>query len=335
MEKARKAMSPLLSLIADFKIPCKKSLKLFHSFIKPIALYNSENMSHLTLHQIRAIEENKTNLLTYLTKSEINTIHQKFLKYIIGVKRNCSNMATLGELGEFPLHLYGLTSLLSFWHRATQMQDDSLVKQALSLISEVGQSSEWFATVKFILKSLDMEEYFLDSSIITTNQFTNMCSKRLHKLLIKQWKTAISSNFSNSGRNNKLRFYSCIKASFEMEPYLDNVNDFNMRKAICKFRCSDHQLEIEKGRHNNLNVEERICQVCNSDIESEMHFLINCPLYEALRYRYFESNQESVLINLLKCSDKATAFNMGNYIMKAMKLRKDTLTLQSTDESTE
>ena len=75
MEKARKAMTPLLSVISDFEMSCKNSLKLFHSFIRPIALYNSENFAHLTHHQLRAIEENKTNLLAYLTKSEVNTTH--------------------------------------------------------------------------------------------------------------------------------------------------------------------------------------------------------------------------------------------------------------------
>ena len=124
-------MSPLLSIICQFRIPCKKSLKLFHSTIRPIALYNSENLAHFTHHQIQAMVGNKTSLLAYLTESDINTIHQKFLKVIWGVKRNCSNMATLGELGELPLHLHGLTSLLSYWHRIAQMQEDTLVKQAL------------------------------------------------------------------------------------------------------------------------------------------------------------------------------------------------------------
>ena len=38
-------------------------------------------------------------------------------------------------------------------------------------------------------------------------------------------------------------------------PYLENLNDFHYVK-ICKFRCSDHKLEIEKGRHKNINVDK-------------------------------------------------------------------------------
>ena len=184
MEKARKAMSSLLSIIPDFKISCKKSLKLFHSFIRPIALYNSENLAHFTHHQIQAIEENKTTLLDYLIKSESNTIHQKFLKFILGVKRNCSNMASLGELGEFPLHLYGIISLLSFWHRSALMHADTLVKQTLNLVTNDGPNlSQWFATVKFILRILNMEEYLLDPTAITTNNFTYICSQKLKDLV--------------------------------------------------------------------------------------------------------------------------------------------------------
>ena len=40
---------------------------------------------------------------TYTSK-----LHQRFVKYILGVKRNCSNLATLGELGELPLHAHAI-----------------------------------------------------------------------------------------------------------------------------------------------------------------------------------------------------------------------------------
>ena len=84
MEKACKAMSPLLFIIPEFKITCKNYPNLFYSFIRPIALYNSQDLAHLTWrtfthHQIRPLEENKTTLLECVTKSEINTLHQRTL----------------------------------------------------------------------------------------------------------------------------------------------------------------------------------------------------------------------------------------------------------------
>ena len=326
MEKACKAMSPLLSIIPEFKITCKKSLNLFHSFIRPIALYNSENLAHLTHHQIRALEENKTTLLEYVTKSEINTVHQKFLKYVLGVKRSCSNIATLGELGEFPLHIHGLVSMLSFWHRTTQMHDDTLVKHTLNLITNDGpNSSEWVATVKFLLKFLGIENYFTNPTIVDTKKFTALCLTKFKQIFIDQWKMAISRERSSAGATNKLRFYSRFKTVFEFEPYLDYVNNFHVRKTIAKFRCSDHKLKIESGRHQNLEVNERICDICKTDVETEMHFLAICSIYEPLRNRYFENMQENDFLNLLKCRDKSIAFKIGNYITKASKIREDAL----------
>ena len=51
---------------------------------------------------------------------------------------------------------------------------------------------------------------------------------------------------------------------------------------------------IEKGRHKNIPVSERICQVCNSGhIENEEHFLLHC--------KYFEQERQ-LLVNKINTS---------------------------------
>ena len=42
-EKAKKALRPLMCAIARFNIPAKTAIRLFHTFISPIILYNVEN----------------------------------------------------------------------------------------------------------------------------------------------------------------------------------------------------------------------------------------------------------------------------------------------------
>ena len=154
-------MFPLKAMIKQFQMPCDKSLELFHSLIRPIALYNSENLAHLTHHQIKSIEENKTTLLSCLTQSYLENTQQKFIKFLLGVKRNCSNMATLGELGEYPLLLNAFVTLFSFWHRTTQAHEETLINKALVFITNNDTSqSEWIATVKFILNELNMTTYY-------------------------------------------------------------------------------------------------------------------------------------------------------------------------------
>ena len=225
--------------------------------IKPIALYNAENLAYLTYREIESVKENKISLLDHMNNSYSSRLHQRFLKFILGVNRSCTNMATLGELGFFPLQMHGIVALLSFWHRISQMPEETLVKQAYN-ISLNSESSEWVATVKFLTQYLDLEKYFQNPSEVHPNQFVTVCKTKLKAKIIEQWGTYVSKVGTNQNSGNKLRFYKTFKDSFCEESYLNLVSDFQLRKVITKFRCSDHPLEIEKGRHKKLKVEERI-----------------------------------------------------------------------------
>ena len=321
LEKAKKALFPLQTMIKQFQLPCKKSLELFHTLITPIALYNSENLAHLTHHQIKSVVDNKTKLLSYLTNSYLDITHQKFLKFLLGVKRNCSNMATWGELGEYPLLVKAFVSLLSFWHRTTGMQDETFVKKALQLISTNNPRSEWMATVKFLLNELNMTNYLENPELITTEKFTRICKEKIKERFVQQWKSELNV------QEHKLRFYKLFKVSFDREAYLDNLNCFNLRKCVAKFRCSDHKLEVETGRHRKQRLEERICQVCYQSVETELHFLQECPLYTKLRSKYFGNTGNWV--HILQCTEKVMAYNLANFLIKSCDLRKRMLEIRA------
>ena len=180
IDKAQKALyplTPLLSTIAQFKLPSSKTIKLFESMIRPIALYNSENLTHFTQHQIESLKGNKVTLLSYMNNTSYTSkLHQSFLKYILGVKRNCSNLATLGELGELPLHAHAIISLLSFWHRTSQMPENSLARQALNSRSPDDASySEWFTTVKFLMNHLGMASHLQNPKPLTPEKLKSLC----------------------------------------------------------------------------------------------------------------------------------------------------------------
>ena len=40
---------------------------------------------------------------------------------------------------------------------------------------------------------------------------------------------------------------------------------------------------LEVGRHKNLKIHERICQMCKKNVEDEIHFLLNFELYDEMR----------------------------------------------------
>ena len=106
----------------------------------------------------------------------------------------------------------------------------------------------------------------------------------------------------------KLRTYKLTKNDYKMETYLYHISDHEVRRDLTKLRCSNHEVRrdltklrcsnhsilIEQGRYSKLNVGERLCKKCNK-VEDEIHFLIECKLYDSVRKKFFsDSNIISV-----------------------------------------
>jgi hypothetical protein len=61
----------------------------------------------------------------------------------------------------------------------------------------------------------------------------------------------------------------------KIKKIIENSN-FENRKLIVKMRISDHVLEIERGRYNKINREQRMCRQCHLNvIEDEVDFFFH------------------------------------------------------------
>ena len=81
-----------------------------------------------------------------------------------------------------------------------------------------------------------------------------------------EWKQSVSEN-------RKLILYQSFKTKFSIESYLDILKIRKFRSLFASFKQSCHSLEIERGRHYNIERDERTCRVCRDIIEDEYHFL--------------------------------------------------------------
>ena len=111
-DKANKAMYPLIDTIFKFNLNITHSLDLLSKLIKSMLLYGSEIWSVFSNHQLDSISQEKTNIFNYFLKSKIEKPNLKFCKTLLGVKRNCSSLAVLGELGQFPILISGITHVV-------------------------------------------------------------------------------------------------------------------------------------------------------------------------------------------------------------------------------
>ena len=75
----------------------------------------------------------------------------------------------------------------------------------------------------------------------------------------------------------------------------------SLRKHLTTLRCSGHCLEIEVGRHKNIDARER--KVYKIAVETEEHFLRFCPGYNDLRPQYTASLESLQRKEILECGD--------------------------------
>ena len=72
---------------------------------------------------------------------------------------------------------------------------------------------------------------------------------------------------------------------------LHEITNMKIRQSLTKFRLSNNTLDIEKLRHTTPITlkEQRFCPFCPEDVEDEVHFLIQCPTYQFLRFDMFQN----------------------------------------------
>ncbi len=105
----------------------------------------------------------------------------------------------------------------------------------------------------------------------------------------------------------KLRTYISFKEQFCTEDYVKLCIPRKERSMLAQIRFGILPLHIETGRFRGTALEERTCQICNSQsIEEELHFILICNEYNELRINLFNSIKYKVetfeyLVNRDKC----------------------------------
>ena len=158
-DKGIKAMYPLIDTVIKFELKVEQSIDFFKRLISPILLYGSEIWSTLTQHQLKTISNDSQELGFYMVNANSETVHLKFLKIVMGLKRNTPSMAVLGDSGQYPVSVIAYLNLLKYWHRICHLDDSCLVKKALNETTSIPDSKcDWKATVKTILNICSMED---------------------------------------------------------------------------------------------------------------------------------------------------------------------------------
>ena len=282
-KKASKASFKLTKLVSSSEPSIKTSLHLFDHLIKPIVLYGAEIWGMFKTNSSACQKDDNFTFQNIYKNNIADKAHIRYLKYILGVNKYSSNFAVLSETGRYPMFFSIIISIIKYLYRL-ENSENGLLHEAFQLNKSLHYKNvtTWFSSALFILKLLNIEVSRVSS--LTEMELIRIVKSRLINKFEKYWLTEREKLSSG-----KLTTYFKLKNTFHQEKYL-SIKEFKLRKAMCRYRISAHDLRIESGRYSKtyINRTDRICTRCDlQEVEDEFHFLLKCSLYNDERKNLF------------------------------------------------
>ena len=295
---SEKAMKAIFALNNKFKVsnmPLNVAMKIFDACVIPILIYDSE------------IWENMFNSdIVKWDSSDTKKVHLQFCKHILGVSRSTMNNMIRAELGRYPLLIDVQTRIIEFIKHIDNLEEYAYYKRSYKWITFVTQTNNAIlGNIDHFRNKISLKK---ESDLTNISKINKQCLKRTVKnWYLTNWRSELKESI-------KSKLYSSYKSKIEISPYLVHIHNRRYRNCLTKFRLSDHQLEIETGRHKKKDRNDRLCNICNGGYtENEIRFLLHCSAYQSIRNSFFKT------ITILKpkfkgFSDNKNGFPIGREI---------------------
>ena len=101
---------------------------------------------------------------------------------------------------------------------------------------------------------------------------------------------------TSSKTENYTKLYSDINR-YAFQDYLEKIKNAEHRTFFVKLRSGNNCLFLEKGRYESLPREERLCPLCNIDVEDLEHFVFKCPELKVQRKNFLSKLYSSTVEN--------------------------------------
>jgi len=247
-------------------IPPQLAIRMFDTYVLPILEYSSEIWC-----KVKPI-------------SDIEAIQLRYLKTVLGVRKQTPSLAIYAETGRFPLHIRQKFNCVKYWARLETMPQGNILRECLMIQKQLHSRGKpsWYSKIAHVFEESEMTDVPENADLATYDNTL----KRLKLKLYEDQMRHILGGINDSVQNPKLRTYKLFKVDYRLEPYLTMDISNKVMKNIARFRTSSHSLRIETGRHERpvVPAENRVCQKCNqNEVEDEIHYLLICPAHSTQR----------------------------------------------------
>ena len=222
---------------------------------------------------------------------KITNIQHRALRYFLGVGKTCPIVGLFGETGWIPFRALIRFNILKFWHRVTSMQSHRLTRRIYVWSKSLADAG----TPNWVKRTTDVLGSLYKGNLLHQGHAVNDIWDAVMSQELLAWKSSVGTIPNDSETGGRLRFYRCYKSEPAPTPYIYQTISTNRRRIITMLKCGCLPLEVETGRYRypKTPINRRTCQLCNGDIEDEIHFLNICPALQTLRIQLYKVTSES------------------------------------------
>ena len=206
-----------------------------------------------------------------LRKSEqIETVHENFCKLFLGLSRNTNNCMALGEYGRYLLCTTYYLKCIKYWCHLLHMNQNRYPKSCYLMLkshTDIGRSN-WASSVRDLLYTfgfgfgiwdliVSVPDHCLSFYFVWISQDVENVTRFLKEFQQRVIDCSIQDRHGQVASSPKCEHYKHFKTMLNVERYISCNLPFAIRKAVAKFKCSNHKLNIEVGRHAGIPREFR------------------------------------------------------------------------------
>lgn len=295
-QKGRKACFECVKNISKLREITRKSyFKIFDTQIQPILLYASEMWG---LNRLENIER----------------IHTLACKRYLNVPMGVYNKFIYGETGRYPLYINSAVRCIRYWLKLLKLDVNRIPKQAYVMLINLDEKGKdcWVTKLKNTLFSLGFGYVWIQQSVGCENGFVKIFKQRIKDTHIQEWDSSVKEK-------EKYQNYRTFKHLFRTENYLDFIHIKSFRDCLIKLRLGVLPLKASSFRLDVNVFGNKMCAVCD-EMETENHFISNCPLYNDIRAQYLTFHFQCYL-HILQNNSKFQLWRLCLFIFHALKRR--------------
>ena len=198
--------------------------------------------------------------------AKLDGVQLRAIKFYCGVPRSAPSLGVLGDSGWIPGVVLRDLETLRLFNQIAKMPVNSLTRQIFEYDRSHFGEGEWSRNARSLCASIGKLDSWLETRVVNITDV----KKKLLTMYEHVWKDQIL-------RKSKLDLYCMVKNGYECAPHLKANIPKHARSLISQLRMGTLGLQLERGRYVNISRSDRICKLCATDVEDQLHFLFSCP----------------------------------------------------------